>query len=140
MLLAARIAALIARRPGTRPADISRISGVSTASVSDWIHGVTKSMKPEPARKLSAEFGCDQNWLMTGIGSPNWRDNPKQAAPAPRAEPVTVRQAVLVIRNALLSGDDTKNEKVGDALKRLALGPDSDRTFEQVVSQLSALK
>lgn len=142
MALKERIATLIARVDGTRPADLARIAGVSTASVSGWMTGDTKSMKPEPARRLAAHFGCDQNWLMTGIGAPNWRHGERTSPPPPAStqEPVTVRQAVTVIRNLLLSGDDSGNERIGEALKRLAIGPDSDRMFEQVVSQLSALK
>jgi len=142
MTLSSRIHALLARDEDLRPADLARIAGVSTASVSGWMTGDTKSMKPEPARRLAAHFGCDQNWLMTGIGAPNWREG-DGVATTPHvhtAEPVTVRQAVAAIRKLLMLGDDAGNEKIGEALKRLSMGPDSDRTFEHVVSLLSALK
>jgi len=141
MTLAERINTLLARTPGTIPADLARIAGVSTASVSGWTTGDTKSMKPDPARRLSVHFGCDQNWLMTGLGAPNWRegDGPNEA-PTPPPEPVTIRQAVTVIQKILMNGNDAQNEKIGEALKLLAQLPDSPRALEQVVAQLSALK
>lgn len=141
MPLSDRIAALLARREGTRPADIARIAGVSTASVADWMSGATKSMKPDPARRLSASFGCDQNWLMTGIGTPAWSDA-VAAEVAPDVEhlqpKVSTREALSTIRNLLtLSAAD--HAEIGEALKLMAKVPDSDRAFEQALALLSAL-
>lgn len=142
--LSKRVGALIDRRPGTRPADVARFAGVATSSVSDWLHGDTKTMKPEPARKLSVEFGCDQIWLMTGVGSPNWRSE-DQAAPLTKAgeapvAPVDLRQALTVIRNQLVHGQGDQNELIGEALKLMAAVPDSDRAFDRAVSLLDSIK
>lgn len=62
MTLSDRINLLLKRGDNLKPADIARVAMVSTASVSAWMSGDTKSMKPEPARRLSTAFGCDQNW------------------------------------------------------------------------------
>jgi transcriptional regulator with XRE-family HTH domain len=140
--LSARIGELLARQGGVRPADIARIAGVSTASVSDWMTGATKSMKPEPARRLSAHFGCDQNWLMTGIGAPNWTDS-RVVAPdggvADHFRPKqTAREALATIRNLMVMSS-SDNEALGEALKLMAKVPDSDRAFEQAASLLESL-
>lgn len=141
MALQERIATLLERRPGVKPVELSRIAGVSSASVSDWMTGATKTMKPEPARRLSVAFGCDQNWLMTGIGVPAWKDAPQiNAEGAPPEERPTSRQALASIRQLLLKGTHEQNERVGEALKLMAAVPDSDRAFEQAVSLLTSIK
>lgn len=137
--LSTRVNALLARRPGLKPAGLARIASVSTATVSDWRNNVTKSMKPEPARRLSIEFGCDQNWLMTGIGTPDWRDpNATAATAAPASNPPTIRQALVAIRAQLLATPASRGEAIGDALRLMATVPDSDRAFEQALTLLSS--
>lgn len=71
-LLRERIAEAMRRHPGLSQADVARACGVKTPSVTDWLNGKTKSLKPEPARRGAVLFGCDQNWLATGTGTPNW--------------------------------------------------------------------
>ncbi|RZJ12181.1 MAG: hypothetical protein EOP39_04285 [Rubrivivax sp.] len=141
-LLSDRISALLSRQDGLRPADIARIAGVSTASVSDWMSGQTKSMKPEPARRLSEHFSCDQNWLMTGIGSPSWGGGEPALLKIMRAAsgsstPPDVRQALTIIRNQLVHAQGDQTDLIGEALKLMAKVPDSDRAFEQAVALLS---
>ena len=69
------------RKPGLRPADVARACQVSTASVADWQSGKTKSLRPGPARLAADLFGCDQNWIGSGVGSPNWQDDSPAAEP-----------------------------------------------------------
>lgn len=141
--LANRISELLARRPGLKPAGLSRIAGVSTATVSDWMTGETKSMKPEPARRISIEFGCDQNWLMTGVGSANWREPGQNdlgiPAPLGGGTPPTIRQALIAIRNHLAHAHGDTSEAVGEALRLMAKVPDSDRAFDEALSLIEAL-
>lgn len=144
MQLKERIASLLERHPGTRPADVARAAGVSAASVADWMGGATKSMKPEPARKLSTHFGCDQNWLMTGIGSPAWHsgiagEGSAQRLASTRSSP-TLREALTIVREHLSRGDNEQLAKAGDALKLMATVPDSDRAFEQALASLETLE
>lgn len=143
MQLNNRIAAILERHPGTRPADIARVAGVSTASVADWMNGTTKSMKPEPARKLSIRFGCDQNWLMTGLGSPAWRGEGESNSPIAhemgRTAP-TLREALQAVRAQLAKGDEEQTKQAGDALKLMADVPDSDRAFQRALDLLSAIE
>lgn len=143
MQLSKRIAAILERHPGNRPADIARAAGVSTASVADWMNGTTKSMKPEPARKLSVRYGCDQNWLMTGLGGPAWRATPGETqlpADQPSRSITTLRDALMMVREHLARGSREQNEQAAEALKLMATVPDSDRAFEQALSSLSSIK
>jgi transcriptional regulator with XRE-family HTH domain len=76
MPLKDRIALAMSRSPQLKSADLARACKVSTASVADWQNGKTKTLKPEPARLAAALFGCDQNWIGTGVGVPNWSATP----------------------------------------------------------------
>jgi hypothetical protein len=71
--LQTRIKLCMDRKPGLRPAEIARLCRVKPPSVWGWINGDTKSMSAETSRLAAVVFGCDQNWLATGAGSPNWR-------------------------------------------------------------------
>jgi hypothetical protein len=77
-----RMAEAMRRHPRLRPVDVARACNVTTASVGDWLNGKTLSMKPEPARLGAKLFGCDQNWLSSGVGRPNWKFDLAQAAAA----------------------------------------------------------
>lgn len=72
--LAERLKQAIAREPGRSQAALARAVGVSTASVSDWFNGVTKTLKAESLRKAAAYLGCNRDWLATGFGDPGWID------------------------------------------------------------------
>ena len=61
-LEAARVAA------GVSQADIARAAGVSTASVSDWFSGATKSLKTKSAMATARFLGVSLDWLTTGQG------------------------------------------------------------------------
>jgi transcriptional regulator with XRE-family HTH domain len=69
--LKARLELALRRRP-TRPSELARIAGVSTASVAGWFKD-TKSLKADTARRLADHFGCDRDWLGEGRGAPKWR-------------------------------------------------------------------
>jgi transcriptional regulator with XRE-family HTH domain len=74
MSLKTRLELAMRRRGNPRKAELARAAKVSTASVADWFSGATHSLKPEPARLLAEFFGCDRDWLGSGIGAPLWRD------------------------------------------------------------------
>jgi phage repressor protein C with HTH and peptisase S24 domain len=69
-----RMAECMRRHPELTQADIARHCGVSTPSVHGWVHGDTRSLKPNTARLAAQLFGCDQNWLAIGVGTPRWRE------------------------------------------------------------------
>ncbi len=92
------------RRPHLLQADIARACKVRTPSVADWINGKTKSLRPEPARLGAALFGCDQNWLASGTGTPNWVDEPPQ--PLNQAQPPTLADALPVVLDAMAAAPD----------------------------------
>lgn len=73
-LLRDRIAECLRRHPKLRQADIARACNVKTPSVVGWLNGDTKTLKADTARLAADLFGCDQNWLATGVGSPGWAD------------------------------------------------------------------
>lgn len=102
--LSDRVAMLLARKAGFRPADLARVCKVSTASVADWQSGKTKSMKSEAARLAAAAFGCDQNWLSHGIGHPNWQSTSQVITPPTGAvaqSAPTLATALPVVLDAL---------------------------------------
>jgi hypothetical protein len=77
-----RIAEAMSRNPHLSQADIARACGVKTPSVADWINGKTKTLKADSARLGAKLFGCDQNWLATGVGLPHWGDEKASTPPA----------------------------------------------------------
>jgi transcriptional regulator with XRE-family HTH domain len=93
-----RIALCMSRRPDLSQADIARLCDVSRPSVSDWLNGKTKSLKPDAARLAAELFGCDQNWIGQGIGAPGWTDlpsHPRREAQVLILDERTVSQAKL---------------------------------------------
>jgi transcriptional regulator with XRE-family HTH domain len=111
-----RMALAMKRRPTLSQADIARECGVSTPSVNDWISGNTKSMKPEPARKAAKLFGCDQNWLASGVGYPRWSDDSE--APATVALPArpTLSVALATVSSHLASAPVETREALATCL------------------------
>lgn len=67
-----RLEEAMRRNPGLRQADLAKACGLSTPSVSNWFRGETRTLKVESARRAAKILGCDQNWLASGIGHPNW--------------------------------------------------------------------
>lgn len=49
-------------------AELSRAAKVSTASVSDWFSGETKTLKAEPLLRAAAYLGVSPFWLALGEG------------------------------------------------------------------------
>ncbi len=152
MPLKDRMAEAMRRHPKLKQADIARACKVSTPSVADWVNGGTKSLKPEPARLAAKLFGCDQNWIGTGIGSPGWHE--VEATPA-AADPdaglmthasitPTLAQALPVVLRAL-SGipalrwpavQATLAQAVGRPEDSDALAAELLRMFDRAGSQL----
>lgn len=83
-MLKDRIAEAMRRHPALTPAEIARACEVQPPSVWDWINGKTKTLKSDTARLGAKLFGCDQNWLATGVGTPNWVE---PASPSPKGVP-----------------------------------------------------
>lgn len=133
-LLRERIAECMKRRPDLKQADIARACKVQTPSVADWLNGKTKTLKPEPARLGAALFGCDQNWLATGTGSPNWDNGAaRQAAPE-----VSLADALSVLgRHLAADMDRDTRAELGDALQSWARWGGRD-SYRDNVAQLLA--
>jgi transcriptional regulator with XRE-family HTH domain len=124
-LLKDRIGEAMRRNPHLSQAAIARACGVRTPSVNDWISGKTKSLKPEPARRAAKLFGCDQNWLATGIGIPNWTD-PESLATSPVAEQATrtLRLSIETLGALLAEMDDLSRAQFEPLLRALASSPE----------------
>lgn len=60
-----------------KPADLARACGVSTASVSDWLSGESKSIKAANLLKAAKFLNVSPDWLATGQG--HMRINQHQA-------------------------------------------------------------
>lgn len=84
--LAERLQSALDRNSSLSQADLARACGISSASVSNWFTGETKSLRGKNARAAAAYLNCSRDWLETGIGSPGWTDaqhtNGGAAAPA----------------------------------------------------------
>lgn len=140
-MLKDRIAAAMRRHPGLSQAEIAKASGVSSPSVSDWLSGKTRTLKNEPARRAAALFGCDQNWLATGIGQPQWRDEPPLPSPqAAGPKQLDAQEIVRVLSGMLIEMDATSRDQVEPILKQLAIAPDSVILQRRLVSLLSQSK
>lgn len=84
-----RIAEALRRHPKLSQADVARACGVKSPSVTGWLNGKTKSLQTEPARLAAKLFGCDQNWLAAGVGSPNWGHGPTNPVSIGPSQPET---------------------------------------------------
>lgn len=72
--LAERLRAALERNSALSQAALARACGVSTASVSDWCTGETKSLRSKNLRSAALYLGCSRDWLETGLGLPGWTD------------------------------------------------------------------
>jgi transcriptional regulator with XRE-family HTH domain len=131
-----RVRECMRRSPALSQADIARATGVKTPSVADWLNGKTKSLKAETARRAAALFQCDQNWLATGVGQPNW--GLAGAGTASPATPPTLEAALerLSIELARDLADDVRQD-VADALHKLAMRRGAERDQHQVAHLLA---
>lgn len=102
--LSDRLAQAMARRPGTTQADLARLTGAKSSSVSNWFGGRTKTLAVEHAHTLGAFFGCDPQWLSVGVGSPRWDEKATvaQIPLPPRTQP-TIAEALDTICETLES-------------------------------------
>lgn len=130
-----RIVECMRRHPVLSQADIARACGIKTPSVSNWLDGSTKTLKAETARLAAQLFGCDQNWLATGVGSPGWLD---AAAPTPAAPvaPPTVAAALPVVLEALARAPEVSRPALAATLRALLDGSASAQQTAAVVELL----
>ena len=119
--LQARIEECMRRHPHLSQAEIARATGVKTPSVSGWLKGSTMSLKPEPARKGSILFGCDQNWLATGIGQPNWTAPGSTVKDSLTVQPPQApADLVAQLAAALLAAPEAQRDELAQVLALLA--------------------
>ena len=67
MNLQIRINDLLAEK-GAKPAHLASATGATRATVSDWVHGKTKSISPEYLFSAAHFFGVNELWLSTEKG------------------------------------------------------------------------
>jgi phage repressor protein C with HTH and peptisase S24 domain len=60
--------ALAIRRSGKKNGEIAAACGVTPSSVTQWMNGLTKSIKPENLAALAAATGTTMEWIATGNG------------------------------------------------------------------------
>lgn len=104
-----RIEEAMRRHPYLTQADVARACKVTTPSVAGWLNGTTKTLKSETARLAARLFRCDQNWLATGVGSPNWLGiaipigRVEESTPLyPSARPPSLDEALELLIDVLL--------------------------------------
>lgn len=68
-------------------AELSRAARVSTASVSDWFSGETKTLKAEPLLRAAAYLGVSPYWLGMGEGPMRTNTNTPTVIMAKEATP-----------------------------------------------------
>lgn len=106
-----RVQLAMARRPELSQADLARAAGIKQPSVADWLNGKTKSLKAETARKVAALIGCDQNWLGSGVGSPQWREaNPATEGAPMRGGVAQLESHPLTPHSPLLTWGEDMNK------------------------------
>ena len=136
--LRARIEEAMRRRPDLSQADIARACGVKTPSVSDWLNGKTKSLRPEVSRRGSILFGCDQNWLATGVGTPNWADISTAPTLAPAGP--SLAEALPVVFAALAQIPRAQRAALHAEWAALLVAPDSSEVREAITAALTPSK
>lgn len=140
--LSDRLELAAARKRDFSQADLARACKITSASVSGWFSGKTKSLSGQSARLAAAYFGCDRDWLADGIGLPGWTDGytarePEMAAPfSPRAGSGSgLDQALARLGKALANVPPDDREEVGDALRQWAKYG-GRATYGQIVATL----
>lgn len=73
--LAERLQAALDRNPALSQAELARACGVSSASVSNWFTGETKTLRAKNLRHAAHYLGCSRDWLETGLGTPGWTES-----------------------------------------------------------------
>lgn len=66
--LAQRLEKALSHSPGKTQAGLARACGIKPPSVSDWLHGKTKSVEGSNLIKASEYLGVRSKWLATGLG------------------------------------------------------------------------
>lgn len=66
--LAQRLEKALSHSPGKTQAGLARACGIKPPSVSDWMHGKTKSVEGSNLIKASEYLGVRSKWLATGLG------------------------------------------------------------------------
>lgn len=87
--------------------------GVSVQSVGDLVRGDSAHTTPERNIRAARFFGCNPNWLATGVGPSGWSDDSSDPAPAGVTEPehehalrLTVEQALASLADALATASE----------------------------------
>lgn len=132
LTLQQRLAIAMDRHPNLTHAELARQCHVKAPSVSAWFSGQTKSLGAAAARRAAEVFGCDQNWLGSGVGMPNWRDEP--AGP----KRVPIREAVLALADALEQVPEAEMPAIERLLQKLAVAPESVSARDKLAAALLA--
>lgn len=121
--LAERLQQAMTKRRVASQAEVARACKVSTASVSDWFSGETKTLGPKSARLAAEFFGCDRDWLAYGLGVPAWREDFKAAEPPTGYEARSAKSlddALELLGQALANVAPEARDELGDALRQWA--------------------
>lgn len=59
------------QKTGKKQADLCKFTGCKSSTVSDWCNGKVKKLNSENAFKVSKLLQLNQEWLITGKGSPD---------------------------------------------------------------------
>jgi DNA-binding Xre family transcriptional regulator len=93
-------------------ADLARAVGATTASVSDWVNGITKELKSSNCDKICMALGINHHWLITGKGPMRPSDAKGVASP-------NVGYSVLVSRPRLMGILNQLDQDYLDRLEQL---------------------
>lgn len=86
-------------------ADLARATKATTAAVSYWLDGRTKSLKPHICRTLADYLEIDSLWLETGEGEPELKPHLVDVSLPNSSEHETVIDELMVVINAFHGGD-----------------------------------
>lgn len=101
-------------------AALSRAAKVSSAAVTYWFDGDTKSLKPQVCRDIASFLGVDAIWLETGKGEPSIRSGSQQLAARRSDDPGSERlDELMVIIEAFKEGDDTERKMILDLARTI---------------------
>jgi len=130
--LADRLNRAMKHRKVTKKADLARACGVKSASVADWFNGETKSLGDKAARAAAKFFRCSRDWIGSGVGQPNWEDEPASQAAEEAVKPYTtpprtlpVHELVEQLSQLLEKLDKADRQAAAEDLTSLSRSPDS---------------
>lgn len=92
-----------------KSADLARIAGVSSATVTYWKSGATREMAFKHASAIEKRLGYRAAWIATGVG-------PMLLAPSEKEDMITTEEKELVLAFRDLSADQ-QQALLGEAVK-----------------------